>query len=217
MKENIVTVIGSLNFDIIFKQQRLAQKGETIIADSSFFAGGGKGANQAVQCAKLGVTTYLVGALGKDAFGDYLVKQLVTYGVNTEYVQRTDENTGLGVVNSLLDGTLVATISNGANYTMSKNRIDEVESLLIRSKIVILQLEIPVDVVEHIIHRAAMHDCFIVLNAAPAVRISDEALAKVNCLVVNEPEASFYCDEEIYDLGSAEKNAKNYLKKLKTS
>jgi ribokinase len=202
-KEKIITVIGSLNFDLIFKQQRLAQIGETYSADHLTTTGGGKGANQAVQCAKLGTDTYMVGAVGRDVLGEQLVADLQRYGVNTDYVVRTEETTGVGVVNVLEDGTLMATISKGANYTLTTGRIDEIDELLERSSIVILQLEIPVEVVEYAIEKAHAHGCYLILNAAPAAAISSEALAKVHCLVVNEPEAAFYCGAPIEDLESA--------------
>ncbi|KJD43864.1 ribokinase [Paenibacillus terrae] len=203
MKENIITVIGSLNFDIILKQKRLAAKGETYTADSLTTTGGGKGANQAVQCAKLGASTWLVGAVGSDTFGDFLLRGLAEYGVNTEFVNRVNETTGVGVVQALEDGTVAATISQGANYTLTRQRIDEATPLLVKSNIVIFQLETPVDVVEYGIHKAKEQGCYVLLNAAPAAALSPEALSKVDCLVVNEPEASFYCGEVIDDLDSA--------------
>jgi ribokinase len=201
--EKVITVIGSLNFDLIFKQQRLALEGETFTAESMTTAGGGKGANQAVQCAKLGAPTYLVGAVGNDVFGNQLIKDLKSYGVNTTYVTVTEAATGMGVVNALEDGRLVATISRGANYTVNKEHVDQIDSLLKRSAIVIFQLEIPVEVVEYAIEKAQQYGCYIILNAAPAKHISEDALSKVNCLVVNEPEASYYCEAYIHDLDSA--------------
>ncbi|KQO16620.1 carbohydrate kinase [Paenibacillus sp. Leaf72] len=213
MKEKIITVIGSLNFDIIFKQQRLAVIGETYSADNMTITAGGKGANQAVQCAKLGAPTYLVGSVGRDVLGDQLLQDLADYGVNTDYVTRVDATTGVGVVNALEDGALMSTISKGANYAMTTERIDEIESLLKRSSIVILQLEIPIEVVEYCIHKAHDLGCFVILNAAPAAAISVDALAKVNCLVVNEPEATFYCGELIDDLESALKCGRELYEK----
>jgi len=215
MKENIITVIGSINYDIIFKQKRFAQKGETITADTVSFAGGGKGANQAVQCAKLGAVTYLVGAIGNDNFGEVLLLNLKRFGVNVDNIMIGELNTGIGVVNALEDGTLVSTISTGANYTINKRNIDDIEHLLERSKIVILQMEIPTDVVEYAILKAHEHGCFIILNAAPAKNISGFALSKVNCFVVNELEASFYSGETITDLETANKYCERLFVKVK--
>ena len=53
-----VVVIGSLNYDIILKTDRMPLKGETHSAESADCCCGGKGGNQAVQCAKLGIPTY---------------------------------------------------------------------------------------------------------------------------------------------------------------
>lgn len=215
MKENIITVIGSINYDIIFKQKRFAEKGETIAADTVSFAGGGKGANQAVQCAKLGAVTYLVGAIGNDNFGEFILGNLKKDSVNVDNVMVGESSTGIGVVNALEDGTLVSTIFEGANHIINNKNIDEIEHLLKRSKIVILQMEIPIDVVEYAILKAHEHGCFIILNAAPAKEISASALLKVNCLVVNEPEASFYCGETIIDLETAKKNCEILFSKVR--
>lgn len=214
MKEKIITVIGSLNFDLIFKQRRLAAIGETYTAEHLSLAGGGKGANQAVQCAKLGVPTYLVGSVGNDDMGSQLLSELAQYGVNTDYVKRTAELTGVGVVNALEDGSLLATISRGANATLTKQRIDEIDALLKRSSIIILQLEVPIETVEYCIYRAREWGCYIILNAAPAALIAAGALAGVDCLVVNEPEASFYCNRRIDDLASAMKYGHDLYKQI---
>lgn len=74
-----ITVIGSLNYDIILKMPRLPECGETLPADQAAFGAGGKGANQAVQAAKLGVETYMVGCVGKDVHGDSTEDQPVCH------------------------------------------------------------------------------------------------------------------------------------------
>ncbi len=75
MKDYIV-VIGSLNCDMIFRQDRLPNIGETFLANDASICAGGKGANQAAQCAKLTAKTYMVGKVGNDFFGDYLTRWL---------------------------------------------------------------------------------------------------------------------------------------------
>lgn len=210
MLKEYITVIGSLNYDIIMKQKRLPAVGETYTADSVTFAGGGKGANQAVQCAKMNVNTYMIGKVGNDNFGDYLIGELEKYKVNTEFIQRSDKNTGLGVVNVLNDGSVYATISTGANFDFTEADIDNIDDVIIGSKILILQLEIPTKIVEYIIKMAYENGVYIILNAAPAKEISKDALLMVNCLVVNEAESSFYAGDTITD----EQSARNYAHKL---
>lgn len=205
MINNIVTVVGSLNYDLIFKQKMLPVIGETFSADSISFCSGGKGANQAAQCAKLGLTTFMVGKIGNDYFGDVLKQNLNKYGVDTTYVTTGPTNTGIGVINSIEDGSLVATIAKGANYLLTTNDIDQAEDTIANSKVVILQLEIPIEVVEYTIKMAKNHSCYVILNGAPACDISENALKQVDCFVVNEAEASFYAGEIVSSYNEAER------------
>ncbi|WP_102264433.1 ribokinase [Mesobacillus jeotgali] len=204
MKNDTVAVVGSINYDIIFKQKRLPEIGETYSADSVSFCGGGKGANQAVQCAKLGLETYMVGKVGNDAFGKEMLRNLSSYGVNLDHVAAVDSNTGLGVVNALENGSVIATISKGANYHLTREDIDRSEEVLRRSKIVVLQLEVPKDVVEYTIKLAKKHDSYVILNAAPASELEVECLKMVDCLVVNETEAGFYAGTKVASVEDAE-------------
>ncbi|MFE8700841.1 ribokinase [Cytobacillus sp. FJAT-54145] len=205
MEKNAVTIVGSINYDIIFKQKRLPVIGETFTADSVAFTGGGKGANQAVQCAKLGLETYMVGKVGNDNFGPELLSKMENYGLNVDYVETAHTNTGIGVVNAIEDGRLVATISKGANYSLTCEDIEKAEGLFEKSRMVILQLEIPKEVVEYSIQKAKEHSCYVILNAAPASEIDEEFLRMVDCLVVNETEASFYAGETVSTVEEAEK------------
>ncbi|MBT2733528.1 ribokinase [Bacillus sp. ISL-7] len=205
MSGGFVTVVGSLNFDIIFKQKKLPAIGETYSADNISFCSGGKGANQAVQCAKLGLKTYLVGKIGEDYFGEVLKQNLSKYGVDTTYITTVPTNTGIGVVNSIEDGSLVATIAKGANYSLTQKDIDQAETIIANSKVVILQLEVPIEVVEYTIKKAKKYNCYVILNGAPASEISEEALKMVDCFVVNESEASYYAGKEVSSYQEAEK------------
>jgi ribokinase len=192
MENNKVAVIGSLNYDIVLKQERLAEIGETITVDGVSFCGG-----QAVQCAKLGLETYMVGRVGNDHFGTILIDSLKKYNVKTDYIGLADTHTGLGIVNSFPDGRLLSTISTGANYSLTVEDIDRAESIIKDSQIVILQLEIPKEVVEYSIKLAKKHNCYVIVNAAPSYNLSEDAMKLIDCLVVNEAEASFYAQHEI--------------------
>ncbi|WP_203249095.1 ribokinase [Sporosarcina beigongshangi] len=204
MNKEAVTVIGSINYDFFLKQQRLPVIGETFSADSVTFGHGGKGANQAVQCAKLGLETYLVGKVGNDNFGSEMLESMARYGLNVDYVTLANTNTGLGIVNTLADGRVSATIAKGANYSMTCEDIDKAESLFEKSKLIILQLEIPKEVVEYAIQTAKKHDCTIILNAAPASPVDEKYLRMVDYFVVNETEASYYARENVTTIEEAE-------------
>lgn len=122
MKDKIM-VIGSLNYDVILKISRLPEEGETLPADDAAFSSGGKGANQAVQAAKLGALTYMVGCVGNDLNGQVLLDTVKGYGVNTEFIKKVDAPSGMGVVNSMEDGSVFSVIVRGANSGSRKNRL----------------------------------------------------------------------------------------------
>ncbi|WP_058309027.1 ribokinase [Gracilibacillus massiliensis] len=190
-------VIGSINYDIIIKQDRLPKIGETISANSVSMSGGGKGANQAVQCAKLGLDTHMIGKVGNDHFGDELLNGLEKYHVHTNFIKKADTNSGLGFVNSFPDGRLLSTIEKGANYKLQIKDIQDAVSIIKEASIVVIQLEIPIKVAEYAIQLGKKHGCYIILNAAPSVPISADVLKLVDCFVVNEAEASYYAGTEI--------------------
>ena len=168
-----VVVIGSLNYDIILKTDRMPLKGETHNAESSQCCCGGKGGNQAVQCAKLGIPTYMAGHVGNDCYGDILIKGLKAYGVDTAYVRRTSAASGMGIVHTLRDGSVFATITKGANHTLKHKDVDEIAHLLDEHTVLILQMEIPVQVLEYAIQTAAGAGCTILFNMAPAMEFDE--------------------------------------------
>ena len=205
-----ITVIGSLNYDVILKIPRLPFKGETLTANGAAFSAGGKGANQAVQAAKLKNPTYMVGCVGTDASADFLVNTAKEYGVNVDYIRKVPGSSGMGVINAVEDGSVYACIVRGANFEVTKEDVDNAMPILKESGVCILQNEIPVEIIVYAIDKAKEAGCTVVLNAAPAIELPEECLSKVDILVVNEVEAEFYCHEKI---DSVEK-AKTEIKKM---
>ena len=205
-----ITVIGSLNYDVILKIPRLPFKGETLTANGAAFSAGGKGANQAVQAAKLKTPTYMVGCVGTDASADFLVNTAKEYGVNVDYIRKVPGSSGMGVINAVEDGSVYACIVRGANFEVTKEDVDNAMPILKESGVCILQNEIPVEIIAYAIDKAKEAGCIVVLNAAPAIELPEECLSKVEILVVNEVEAEFYCHEKI---DSVEK-AKTEIKKM---
>ncbi len=205
---NKIVVIGSLNYDIILKLPRLPQCGETLTANDSALSAGGKGANQAVQASKLGVETYMVGCVGKDSHGDYLLETAKKYHLNVDHIRRVDDLTGMGVINTMEDGSVFASIVKGANYAVTKEDVDQVEDLMREASTVILQMEIPQEVNEYAITMAKKCGARVLLNAAPAAPIADEYLKQVDILVVNEVEAGYYLGKDIASEEDAKEGAK---------
>lgn len=213
MRDKII-VVGSLNYDIVLKVPKLPEEGETLPAKEVVFSAGGKGANQAVQAAKLGIETYMAGCVGNDFMGDFLLKTAQEYGLHTEYIRRIDGTSGMGVVNAIEDGSVFATIVRGANFEITEEDIDKVEPLLDDAGLMILQMEIPQDKNRYAIDMARNHGCRVLLNAAPAVPLEEEYLRKCDIIVVNEVEASYYAGKIIDTMGKAAEEAENIVKRL---
>ena len=203
-----ITVIGSLNYDVILKIPRLPFKGETLTANGATFSAGGKGANQAVQAANK--TQLICRCVGTDASADFLVNTAKEYGVNVDYIRKVPGSSGMGVINAVEDGSVYACIVRGANFEVTKEDVDNAMPILKESGVCILQNEIPVEIIAYAIDKAKEAGCTVVLNAAPAIELPEGCLSKVDILVVNEVEAEFYCHEKI---DSVEK-AKTEIKKM---
>lgn len=187
-----IVVFGSLNYDILFEVDRLPTVGETRAARSVSFQGGGKGANQAVQAALLGVPVEMVGAVGTDALGSDLLGRLERAGVGTSHVHRLDEATGVGVVSFLDDGAVSATIGRGANFALTEEHVTAAATLFSKATVAVFQLENPVTLVARAAGIARDEGCTVILNAAPACEIPDSLVDATDVLVVNEVEAAYY-------------------------
>jgi ribokinase len=207
-----IVVVGSLNMDLVVKAPRAPEAGETMRGHDFQMVPGGKGANQAAAAAKLGGDTAMVGRVGGDAFGPALIENLARQGVNTEEIV-LDEETSSGVAVIVVDdaGENRIVISAGANGRVGTSDIDRVEGLLRVAKFLILQLEIPLEVVEYAIEKAAAHPVNVILNPAPASPVSPEVLGRVDWLVPNETEAKLLTGLDVSDLSSAEKAALQFL------
>ena len=214
MKDNYITVIGSINYDYMLKIKNIPKMGETAVAYDYAFTLGGKGANQAVQCSKLGVKTIMLGMVGNDYMGDFVLKELRQYGVDISNIKIANETTGFSVANSLPDGNVFPTIVHGSNFKVNKEYIDSLKDIIINSKVVILQMEIPIDIIEYIIKLCSDNNIKVILNTAPANNIRVEYLKKCDFVIANELEAEFYTNIRIDDVDSAKKSIDKFHKDI---
>lgn len=217
MKNDYIVVIGSINYDYILKIKSMPKVGETIAAYDYAFTLGGKGANQAVQCAKLGIKTYMLGMVGDDYMGKFCIEELKRYGVDITNVKIINEITGFSVANSLPDGNVLPTIVHGSNFKVNKEYIDSLKDIIINSKVVILQMEIPIDIIEYIIELCDNKNIKVILNTAPANNIRVEYLQKCDFIIANELEAEFYTNIHINDIDSAKKSIAKFYKDINTN
>lgn len=210
-----ISVVGSINFDVMMGADRLPERGETYTINSVNFHPGGKGLNQAFQSSRLGAYTKFFGCIGDDIFGKFILDRFNDKkNLDMSKICVTDNNTGMGFVNILENGDVYANIHPGANFDVTKQYIDANKDDIFDSDYIILQLEIPVDTVEYIIKIAEEKGIKVVLNAAPAKKIDFKYLNKLHTLIVNETEAMFYSGEHIETIEDALESGEKLQEKI---
>jgi len=175
-----VTVVGSINLDLVATVASLPGTGETIGGARLDRVPGGKGANQALAAARLGAAVRLIAAVGRDADADLSLALLEAGGVDLTGVRRTDEPTGLALITVDRDGETTIVVVPGANATLALAP-DELAS----SDAVICQLEIPIETVTAAADAAPGFFC---LNPAPAGSVPHSVLTRADLIVVNRHE-----------------------------
>ena len=177
-------MVGSANVDIVLPVERIPRPGETVLATGLSRGPGGKGSNQAVAAARAGAVTTFVAALGDDDSGRLLEDVLTRAGVDLSVIDRTTTPTGTAIitVDATGENSIVVAASANAELTLSAAARDVVAG----AAVTLAQLEIPLPTVL----AAARTARFMILNAAPAGELSDELLAEIDLLVVNEHEAA---------------------------
>ncbi len=184
-------VVGSVNMDLVVKAPFVPEKGMTIEGSGFMTNPGGKGANQAVACAKLGGETYMVGCVG-EAFGEELLEALRGYGVHTDFVRREKGvSSGIAVI-TVVDGDNRIIIDRGANGRVSEELIDAALSRAERGDYLILQLEIELPLVKYALEKGKEKGMTTVLNPAPARELPPEIFPLCDWFVPNQTEARFY-------------------------
>lgn len=204
-----ILVIGSLNTDLVVRAPRFPQPGETISGEDLQTFPGGKGANQAVAAARLGTSVSMLGRVGKDDFGDYLLNNLQANKVDTQYVQRDDASTGTAIIVVDANGQNSIVLSAGANGGVHPK--DVTTAALSEFKLLLLQLEIPIETVLFAARRGKESGLRVLLNPAPARSLPEELLSLSDFLVPNETELSLLTNQTVNDIESAGKAAKLLL------
>jgi ribokinase len=185
-----VIVFGSLNMDLVVRTPRLPAAAETITGHEFFTAPGGKGANQAVAVARLGAPTKMVGRVGGDAFGRELRQNLTAAGVDVSAVF-TDTTVSSGVAVIAVDDNAQNNIIivPGANGQIGQDDLDRVEASLAGAKVLLLQLEVPLNAVVAAARLAHERGITVVLDPAPAQELPPELYTLVDIITPNEIEA----------------------------
>ncbi|MBZ5667193.1 MAG: ribokinase [Acidobacteriia bacterium] len=198
MKREIV-VVGSINLDLVASSSRIPLAGETVAGSTFRTFPGGKGANQAVAAARLGRAVTILGKLGNDVFSVELRDSLEQAGVETGPVENVADSSGVALINTDAKGENAITVVPGANSHLSPVDIDANSELLHRAGIVLTQLEVPIETVEHLASFTRREGIPLMLDPAPARPLSPVLLSCVDWLTPNETETCVL-------LGRAERN-----------
>ncbi len=206
-----VLVIGSLNADLVVRAPHFPQPGETISGDDLQIIPGGKGANQAVAAARQGASVAMLGRVGKDSFGSFLLDSLKSDSVDITNVLANDSATGTAIIVVDANGQNSIVLSTGANGKVSPADVDNASTL--RPNLILLQLEIPIPTVLHAAQYAKQNGIRVILNPAPAQPLPDELISLIDFIIPNETELSLLTGLEVKDVPSAEQAAKVLLQR----
>ena len=189
----MILVAGSANLDFVVRAGHIPAPGETVLGQDFQTFPGGKGANQAVACARAGgVPTAMLLALGNDAFAQPLVDSLTQAGVQLHTV-RAAQPTGVAFICVSQQGENAITVAPGANNALQAAHLPSLQGITH----VLMQLETPIDTVQAYAQAAQAQGVQVVLNAAPAQALPAALLALVDILIVNEGELAALTPERL--------------------
>jgi ribokinase len=206
----MIVVAGSANLDFVVRAAHIPAPGETVLGQSFQTFPGGKGANQAVACARAGgaATTFL-GAVGADDFAKPLIASLQSAGVQLQAVT-SSEPTGTAFICVADSGENAITVAPGANATLAPTHWPQG----LHCTHLLMQLETPLPTVLAFAQAARVQEAQVVLNAAPARELPPELLRLVNILVVNEGELATLAEGELATLAGSVGNVRAQLQRL---
>lgn len=199
-----IVVFGSMNMDLMVRVARAPRGGETLQGLGFLANPGGKGANQAVACARQGARVAMVGCVGQDGFGTTLRDALAADGIDVAHVRTVAESTGVAVVMVDDEGQNRITIVPGANQAV---RADAEVLGTVGGQFLLLQFEVPMPEVVLAARMMRGRGATVVLNPAPAGQLPDELWSLVDILVMNEIEAAELAGVPVDDPASAARAA----------
>lgn len=199
-----IVVVGSSNMDMVVKVNHIPRPGETILSHGFFMNCGGKGANQAVAISRLGGELSFVSKIGNDMFGKQILDKLHTEGINGTSIFRDDQvATGMAFISLESNAQNAIVVYPGANATLNKENISDSIHIFQEAELVLVQLEIPIELVVHIAKQAKSLEKKLILNPAPAQTLPDELYPLLYMITPNETEAEILTGIPVVDVNSA--------------
>ncbi len=202
-------VFGSLNMDLVVRAPRLPRPGETLPATSFETVPGGKGANQAVAASRLGVETWMIGRVGDDSYGEALLENMRSAGVDVSGIScEAGVSSGIALIAVEESGQNQIMIVPGANARVGATDVSVLSKSVRPGDVVLLQMEVPLAAVRAAAEAAASLGAVVVLDPAPAHDLTRELLGRVDILTPNEAEAEHLTGIRVEGRSSAEAAAR---------
>ena len=206
---NKILVIGSINMDLVVKVERMPKAGDTVLGTDVENFAGGKGANQAVAAAKAGGSVSMMAKLGNDAYGKELLLDLEDVGIDTGLVETEIGSSGIAFITIDAKGENMIVVSSGANRKITIQDLGKIN--FSEYKFLVLQLEIPINVVKKSLEIAKANNLKTILNVAPAQILDDEIIKNTDFLILNEGEAALLANKDVFDKETAIAAAKSLI------
>jgi ribokinase len=208
-----IAVIGSCMIDLVTYVARMPAAGETLVAPRFEMGFGGKGANQAVACARLGSAVTMIAKVGDDEFGANTLRNFAAEGIDARFVARVGGvSSGVAPIFVEPDGQNRILIVPGANERLLPADIDQAGEALEGCALILLQLEVPLETVYHAIAWGARHGVPVLLNPAPAHPALDLArIREARFFVPNQSELNLLTGMPTEDAEDAERAARTLL------
>lgn len=184
-----VVVVGSLNMDLVVRLPQIPRPGETLLGGVFKTFPGGKGANQAIAAARLGVHVTMIGCVGDDAFGQEMRNTLIAEGIDTTYILVHPESaTGVALIQVDAKGQNSIAVASGANFQLTTADVEKGIQAVGKIDVLVMPLETPLETIYTAAKIASLRGAKVLLNPAPAQVLNRDLLELVDVLLPNEHE-----------------------------
>lgn len=199
-----IVVVGSINIDLVANAEKIPAAGETVRGSNFQVHPGGKGANQAVAVARLGYPVQLIGKVGTDVFGAQLLSYLREAGVGVDAVQKHEGTSGVAMIAVSPRGENSIVVTPGANAQLTPDFLATNRETIRGAGMVLAQLEIPLETVEHLASLCGEEGIPLMLDPAPARALPESIFRHLCWLTPNETEAAYFAAQLADDVRQLE-------------
>lgn len=204
-----IVVIGSTNTDMTIQSDVLPSIGEIVAGRQFRVSPGGKGANEAIAASRLGGSVSLITKTGNDLFGRQAKQMFSAEGIRTDYIfADPDHPSGVALIMVNDSGEKYISLAQGSITTLSHQEIDKTRSEIMDAKVLLIELETPIETALYAARIAAGNNVPVIINPSPQQNLPDELFRLATIMVPNRMEAGKLTGVKVTDFGSAEKAAK---------